>query len=309
MQDGVRVDQVGYGGWLNCYRLYNGLVDLIVTTDVGPRIIRLGFVGAENEFHEYAEALGKTGGDEWRNYGGHRLWHAPEVVPRTYHPDNEPVQWEEHAGFVRVIQATDTTACIRKELDIRLWPHDPQVQVTHRLRNENPWAVELAPWALSVMAPGGTAILPLPPRGAHDEFLLPTNTITLWAYTDMSDPRFHWGRKYVLARQDPQARSQQKVGLWAPDGWAAYARNSHLFVVTFEPVPAARYPDLGCCLETWIDAEMLELETLGPLTRLEPGAAVEHVEHWWLFDGVGLPESDEDVDQAVLPRVRGMRCG
>ena len=29
---------------------------------------------------------GKTGGSEWHIYGGHRLWHAPEVMPRTYYP-------------------------------------------------------------------------------------------------------------------------------------------------------------------------------------------------------------------------------
>src|SRR5688500_11349363 len=106
------MEKIDYKGWPNCYRLSNGVVDLVITTDVGPRVIRFGFLGEDNEFKEYAEMSGKTGGDEWRIYGGHRLWHAPEAAPRTYFPDNAPVQIEEHAGFVRLIQSVETTTGI-----------------------------------------------------------------------------------------------------------------------------------------------------------------------------------------------------
>jgi hypothetical protein len=64
---------INYAGWERCVRLSNGIVELVATMDVGPRIIRFGFIGGDNEFKEYPEMLGKTGGDEWRIYGGHRL--------------------------------------------------------------------------------------------------------------------------------------------------------------------------------------------------------------------------------------------
>jgi hypothetical protein len=304
MEHGIQLDKINYGGWPNCYRLANGLVDLVVTTDVGPRVIRFGFVGEENEFKEYEEMLGQSGGRQWRIYGGHRLWHAPEHIPRTYHPDNFPVQVEQHDGFVRLVQPTETTTGIQKELDLRLSPDAARVEVTHRLRNRGPWAVELAPWALSVMAPGGVAIVPLPPRGPHPEFLLPASTIILWAYTDMSDARWTWGRQYVMLRQDGQATTPLKAGYTVPDGWAAYARDGHLFVVGLDYVEGARYPDLGGNVETWTDPDMLEVETLGPLTHLPPDGEVEHVERWSLFRDVPVPTSDADVDEHVLPRVR-----
>jgi hypothetical protein len=44
---------------------------------------------------------------------------------------------------------------------------------------------------------------------------------------------------------------------------------------------------------------MLELETLGPLTVLPPGATVEHIEDWWLFRDVPFPEGDEGVVRAL----------
>jgi len=35
----VRVEKTEYKGWPNCYRVSNGEVELIVTGDVGPRVI------------------------------------------------------------------------------------------------------------------------------------------------------------------------------------------------------------------------------------------------------------------------------
>jgi len=300
----LSLQRADYHGWPNSYQLSNGLIDLVVTTDVGPRIIRFGFVGEENEFKEYEETAGMVGGDEWRIYGGHRLWHAPEAKPRTYCPDNSPVTLEQHGDLVRLVQPPETATGIQKEIDIRMSPTDAHAEVTHRLRNTNAWTVELAPWALSVMAPGGTAIVPLPPRRSHQESLLPTNTIALWAYTDMTDPRWHWGQRYVLLRHAPNLDAPQKAGVMATDGWAAYARAGHLFVKTFSYVEGARYPDLGCSVEVFTNADMLELETLGPLVDLEPEAAVEHVEQWYLFRDAPLPKNDADVDRDVLAVVR-----
>ena len=298
------MQKVSYGGWSNCYRLSNDQVELIVTADVGPRIIRFGFIGQANEFQEFEELMGRTGGDEWRLYGGHRFWHAPEVQPRTYFPDNEPVAVAQQGEIVKVVQPVEATTGIQKEIDLHLYPDSPHVQLTHRLRNTNLWAVELAPWALSVMAQGGVAIIPLPPRGSHEGNLLPANTLTLWAYTDMSDARWTWGQKTIMLRQDPTNERPQKAGVMVPDGWAAYAREGHLFVKTFSYVPGATYPDWGCSVETFTNHLFLEVETLGPLVRLEPGAIVEHVEDWFLFRDVPTPKDEEDVDQHILPKVK-----
>jgi hypothetical protein len=301
------IEKTAYGGWPNCYRLGNGQVEVIATTDVGPRLIRFGFAGGPNEFVEFPDALGRTGGDEFRMYGGHRLWHAPEAMPRTYLPDNGPLAADVLPGEAGLRLAPPVDAAgIQKEMDVCLWPDLPRARITHRLRNQGPWTVELAPWALSAMAAGGTAILPLSPRGTHPADLLPNTVLVVWPYTDLSDPRWTWGRQYLLLRQ--AAAAPQKVGARVSDGWVAYARGSHLFVKTFTTVPGAPYADMGCSVEMFTDPAMLELETLGPLVRLAPGCAVEHVEEWWLFDGVPAPRNDAEVEANVMPRVRDIRA-
>jgi hypothetical protein len=297
----VTWQQVEYQGWANCYRLANGEVELLVTTDVGPRILQFGFAGEGNELGEFAEMWGKTGGDEWRIYGGHRLWHAPEALPRTYYPDNGPVAWEQDGAVIRLRPAVEGTTGIQKEIEIALHPEKAAVRLTHRLVNRNLWPVTLAPWALTVMATGGTAVIPLPPRGTHPEDLLPTSDLTLWAYTDMSDGRWTWGERYILLRQEPGMARPQKIGAFVPDGWLAYARNGHLFVKTFGVTAGAEYPDRGSNVELFTNATMIELETLGPLALVEPGAAVEHVERWYLWRDVERPTNDADVTKHIAP--------
>jgi len=61
-------EKLNYNGWPNCIRLYNDEIELIVTTDVGPRIVRLGFINEQNFFYLAPDQAGKTGGEEWRIY-------------------------------------------------------------------------------------------------------------------------------------------------------------------------------------------------------------------------------------------------
>ncbi|MGI0134549.1 MAG: hypothetical protein ACREBW_06300 [Candidatus Micrarchaeaceae archaeon] len=55
------VEKIEYGGWKNCYRVSNDSVEIIVTGDVGPRILRYGFIGRQNLFKEFQDQIGKTG--------------------------------------------------------------------------------------------------------------------------------------------------------------------------------------------------------------------------------------------------------
>lgn len=293
------VQKVSYGGWENCYRLFNDEVELVVTADVGPRIIRFGFIGDENEFAEFEEQLGLRGGDEWRIYGGHRLWHAPEARPRTYAPDNEPVEVSAKDNSLLVVQPVEGLTGIQKEMQISLSQSGTHVTVIHRLRNFNLWAIELAAWALSVMAPGGKAILPQPPFIPHEEKLLPARAMAIWHYTDMSDARWRWGKKFIILRQDVSKPAPLKLGIANHEGWLAYARNGHLFIKRHRHFDGMPYPDFGCSAEVFTNERMLELETLSPLRRIEHGECIEHIEHWFLFKDIYLGEGEDEIESQL----------
>jgi hypothetical protein len=293
------MEVVEFAGWPHCVRLSNGQVELVATTDVGPRILRFGFVGGQNLFKVLPGTEGLTGGDEWHSFGGHRLWHAPEVFPRTYAPDNVAIEhdWD---GKTLTLRSAEPGNGIEKEIRLTLSPSAPQVNVAHRITNRGPWPIELAVWALSVMADSGEAIYPQEPYRPHPDCLVPARPLVLWHFTDMTDPRWTWGRKYIRLRQDPKAKTKQKAGMLNTAGWAAYVLGGDVFVKRYGYEPAATYADMGCNTESFTDADILEIETLGPLTRLDPGATAEHRERWLLAHADCGP-TDEDVDARILP--------
>ena len=291
------MEQIEFGGWPNCLRLANDQIELVATTDVGPRIIRLAFIGGRNLFKTFDATLGLSGGTEWRSYGGHRLWHAPETRPRTYAPDNGPVE-HEWDGETLTLRGLERENGLEKEMMVTLDRSAPRVMVRHRITNRGPWAVELAPWSISVMAPGGRAILPHAEYRPHPDSLNPAGPLVLWHYTDMSDSRWNWGRRYIQLRQDPAATSAQKVGFLNTKGWAAYVLEGDAFVTRFPCIPDARYPDYGCNIQTFTNSEMLEMETLGPISRIEPGGFVDHDEIWELRHA-DATESEADFDALI----------
>jgi hypothetical protein len=295
-------EKINYGGWPNCIRLCNEEIELIVTTDIGPRIIRFGFIDKQNFFFLSTEDSGKTAGSDWRIYGGHRLWLAPEQIPFTYYPDNEPVSYTYKERTLKLTQEIESTSGIVKEIEITLSPTKNHVTVLHRLINQSLSNIELSPWALSVMSPGGRAIIPHEPYGEGDDYLLPARSLALWHYTKMNDPRWVWGEKYIQAIQDPFKNSEQKIGIMNKQGWTAYFLNGEVFIKQFAFNPVAAYPDFGCNNEIYINNKFLEIETLGPLIKLLPGKITEHFEHWSL-SAIEADESEESIHKNILPAV------
>jgi hypothetical protein len=75
-----------------------------------------------------------------------------------------------------------------------------------------------------------------------------------------------------------------------------------MFLKRYDADPTKTYPDFGCSYETFTNADFLELETLGPMTKVAPGAFAEHVEHWSLHRGAQPAAwTDAELDRILLP--------
>ena len=293
---------VEFNGWRENVRLANAEVELIVTKEVGPRIMRFGFIGEPNLFVEMEGQQGGTGEDEWQIRGGHRLWIAPEEKPKTYELDNEPIEVEEIDGGVRTIQPVGPLSSVQKTMEIRLAADANTVSVEHTLTNRGEEPVELAPWALSAMAQNGMAVIPLPQKIAHTDRLTHNQEWSLWGYTDFGDPRWTLGSRYVLFRQDP-ARGPNKVGIAHRSGWVGYLLGEFLFVKRFAWTEGGRYPDGGVNFETFSNEDFLEMESLGPMVALQPGERASHAEQWELHRDLPPCKTEADIDARILPRL------
>jgi len=303
----VTVKEIKFGKWGNCIEVSNGIVDFVATIDFGPRIIRYGLVGKENMFFEDVndklnldgEQFEVFGGGKWHIYGGHRLWHSPEGNPRSYYLDNEKVNWEKVENGIKLRPNPEKWNQLQKEIEIVLMPDSSRVKVIHRTTNIGAWPIEFSQWALSVMAPGGKEVVPQPQRQTG---LLGNRILALWPYSNMADKRVFWGEKYITVTQDSNATTNFKFGLTNEDGWAAYFNRGDLFVKYYNHFMDAKYPDFGVSYETFTNAEMLEIESLGELKLTDPGETVEHVEEWELFGDVAVPNNDEAEIAALLSK-------
>lgn len=302
----VKIEKVQFFNQPNCYQLSNGTVDVIVTTDIGPRVIGYRFAGGKNILAELTKnAVNKTEFGEWHPWGGHRLWHAPEVMPRTYEPDDEPIKYEIIGNdSIRLTPALGP-AEVQREILVKLDADGTRVTLTQTLTNKGKWPIELSVWGLTIVAGGGTTIIPQEPFISHDDKLLPARPMALWHFTDMSDPRWYFGKKYItLSTDEKRGGIPQKIGVGNKQGWAAYQLGDMLFVKRFPYVEGAKYPDFGCNFETYTDGNFMEVEDLGPLTKLEPGESASNTENWYLFKDVKPSKDDASIDANVLPLVK-----
>jgi hypothetical protein len=306
------VEYAPFGGWNKNLKLSNDSVELIVTLEVGPRIISFRPLDGKNVLKVVAEQSGKSNEPDWKIRGGHRLWTAPEDYDRiidgrslTYVLDNSPVEHRIEGELRgRVSHMMTHPEKIFREMIVTLETSGPRVTVEHHVTNCGDAQLEFAPWALSVMAENGYAIIPRPPLGSHPDDFLPNQLIVVWPFTDLSDPRLQLGQRVTRLKQG--AGKPLKIGLRHAEKWVGYVLGDQLFLKTIPLIEGATYPDQGANFETFTNHEILELESLGPIKKVLPGETVSHLESWAVFSGVSLPDTldDEALLEAVGTYIR-----
>jgi hypothetical protein len=268
----------------------NEFLRLDFLEDHGPRIVRLLLAGSSQNLLAETPDLGwETPFGPFHLWGGHRLWHAPEATPRTSIPDDGGMEVEELADGIRLSRPAEAATGIAKAIEIHPGLNRPALTLVHILRNEGLWPVELAPWAITQLPLGGTAILPQQNPQADPKELLPDRRIVLWPYARWDDPRLAIRDDYLLIK-GTAADTAFKVGLFNFQGWAAYLWQDILLCKRFTPQVGKPHPDFGCNTEVYTKDRFLELETLAPMTRLEPGEAVAHIEAWEVYRGSEVSE-------------------
>ena len=179
--------------------LTNGRLNLEYLEEAGPRIVHLSLAGTDdNLMAEVPDIAIPTPFGTYRLYGGHRLWHSPEGMPRSYVPDNEGCTAESIPDGVVLSGPVEAATGIKKSIQVQLAPDRAAVTLTHRLENRGAWPVELAPWAITQLRLGGVAILPQVQDKLDGPGLLANRNLVLWPYTRLADPRLGLNDDLVL---------------------------------------------------------------------------------------------------------------
>ncbi|MGN1120063.1 MAG: hypothetical protein ACI4Q4_06870 [Oscillospiraceae bacterium] len=303
----VKATEITYKNFGKCVKLENETASVIITVEVGPRIISYCLNGKENLLLEDIDREFSDGGKEvkeyfgedktWYIYGGHRLWSSPESYPHSYVPDNTPVQYEINGGSVTLL-APDTRTGQRHTTTVTLDDVTSKVEIFHSIQNVSGAIVTLAPWGLTVCAAGGVEIFP---QSEKDNGLLSNRRCVFWPYSDIRDDRFFLTNKYGTLRQVKGAPTKFKIGINNEDGWAAVVNKGQVFLKNFRMNLNGEYPDYGCNFETFTNGIFLECESLGELKTLKNGDSVSMSETWTLMECADSfdPRIEESIDAFV----------
>ena len=291
-----------YKNYGKCLKMDNGVASLLVTLDIGPRIISYSLKGGENVFfcdvdrqqnfsdEKYRETFGKDA--VWQLFGGHRIWAAPESLYEMYTPDNAPVEFSKDGSSVTFTHHVYESSPLKKSMTVTLDETTSEVTVLHRIENVGTEPKTFAVWAVSAVDAGGTELLPY---AIEDAGLLPNKNIVFWTYADIKDPRISFGNKFLTLRQNPDCgESKTKFGFLSEAGKAYYLNKNNLFTISFSADISADHLDRCCNYETYTNRLFLEMETLSPMKKVLPGQALEHTEHWTLSKVDCIPDLSSD---------------
>lgn len=305
----VEVKEITYKNYGKCVSINNGLIQTIITIDVGPRIISFGCVDGPNLLYndldrkfiwknnELEARFGE--GSQFILYGGHRLWTAPEKIPESYYPDNSPVVYTLLPEGVRFTPPLGKDSPLQLSFEIVMTGDTQDMMVVHCAQNISHDAQKFSLWGITSLQPGGQLLIPQNERASPSH--APNRTLSFWPYSNVHDTRFYGGNRYLTLKQDSQQKARFKFGMNNQSGWAAYLIDQYAFVKRFVYNHEGQYPDNGSSLEAFTYHELLELETLSPLYRLEPKEEVRHVENWSVFTVEKFPDTNNEdaLDQFV----------
>ena len=300
----ITIKEVTYKNYGKCLSLSNDSMELYVTINVGPRIVKCNLRGKENLMFEDIDRVSHTDvssvygeGKSWYIYGGHRLWLSPESLPETYYPDNDRVVYSTCSTGAEFIPPVQDVRDLQFSFSIELHETEPRAVVRHKITNMGEKSVTGAAWALSVMDKCGMIVIPQP---QEDTELLANRVLALWPYTDMTDSRIFFGNKYIALHQNPDTDKKIKIGINNTAGKIAYINHGQAMVKSFESdFENGAYPDFGVSCEAFANKYFTESETLSPLGTIAHGESIEHTEEWTLFDGIEIPESTNEALEAL----------
>lgn len=265
-------------------QIESGRIRLMVTTSVGPRVLGLLTEDGQNHFAELPHmTLDCPGSEPIHLRGGSRLWAAPEEPRFTYRPDDEPVGVEEISDGVRLVTRPDPVSETHREIEISVTGPE-RFSFGYRVVNRAERSQRLAAWAITMMKPLGRAFLPVLTDDFDEGGFQGQRNTVLWAYSRNDDPRYvvHDGalevRSAVMA--DGPLDVPFKIGTSMRRGWVAHYRAGLLLAKYAGHDEALDYADMGASGQIYSHGDFTELETLGPLTDLDPGEAAEHHEDW-----------------------------
>lgn len=316
----AKLEKTQYKGW-NAYRLTNGIVSVLVAPDIGGRVIQMQ-LGDQEYFFVNKYLAGKVLPAEqnnsksgWANYGGDKVWPAPQGRSNQNEWPGPPYYILEGSKFaaeaitetpsevaVRVTSPRDPQTGIQFVRTFHVYAGTTRIKVEQVMRNISQRQVRWGIWHV-LQNDGADANDPGKPNPELYMYV-PLNRHSKFrgGYYTMFGNVGH--PSYEVLRGENMLRIHYlyqvgKVGVDTDRGWYAVVNGQKNigYVETFHFFPGMEYPD-GSSVESWnngpaqmpsdsaapADTEklpfLLEAEVLSPFAELDPGGEYTFTVYW-----------------------------
>jgi hypothetical protein len=291
------VSYVDYFGYTGCIRLENESAAVVLCHQAGGRVLEYSLQGKNSMWLDPKQEgwVWQEGAPSVDLCGG-RLDIGPEMlVPRR------PALWlgawrAEAIGprAARLTSAEDPATGVQLVRDFKLDATGSRLICTQTIRNVSQKQVAWCHWSRTLAVGGGICVIPVTPHGRFpNQYVM---------YEDRSlinprpvDPNIRMRDGFLEIIGPPKFR---KLGMDSQAGWFAYAMpNDVLFVKRYRVYPEKLYGEVaGLTISIWYDGNIrCELEPIGPLEHLKPGATASFTEEWEL-KAFPFPAKGESID-------------
>jgi hypothetical protein len=257
-------------------------LEIGAATSFGPRIMWCSRPGESNLLAELGDdvTLDAGNGRRYRPRGGHRLWVGPELPELTYQTDDARVAAIRTDSSLKVSSRADDFGLV-KSIEVTPTPGEAEVVVEHTIKATASTTLDIAPWAITLLRPGGTAVMPLGRPGGPVSRRQAAHSLVFWPYTEPDHPTVRVGRTEVTIASGVERPT--KLGTPLNRGWLAYIADDVVFVKR-TAVHGDRFVDLGATGQIHVTHYAVQLETLGPITPVANDGLIHHRETWSIHD-------------------------
>lgn len=266
------VNDINYG---RCIDISNGIVDVSVTIDYGPRIIRYCPKNMKNLFYydrtgEYTFPQNLVNTNElFYLYGGHRMWISTESGEKSNYPDNVPIVYSPITEGVKLSIPRDIKQGIALYMDIILTQETTNIMVVHSVQNISKVPMEISINADTALCKSGFVYSMQSEKN---------KIIQLYNSSKWQDKRLFISDDYITA--DASNGDEFYIGIKNAVGCCGYVDNNVIFNKRYIHNTNLEYPNGDISTKIKILNGYISLDTISPLYVVESGEIVRHVESW-----------------------------
>lgn len=265
-------------GWKNVVTLKNKHLELTAVPDIA-RIMSFRRTDGNSLFWFEQRLVGRTGNvpigkGKWTNYGGSKLWVAPQSVTR-WPPDpvtdgGKCTTAFDQVGVLTMTGKTSRESGFRMDRVIRLLPGKPVAEVTFRMNYSGDEPKKRGLWHIVQVLPWGRAICPI------------KDNEKVWgnrkdAY--LKQPRWEKIAGAWMLKFNPMAKPTKFFAMQSA-GWLAYELGGEVFVMSYKVDTKQEYPEGDSPTELFCSKDYIEMEHVSPSKTFHKGDSLEMKEYW-----------------------------